>query len=245
MKKIALCFLTYGNLSKSKFWNDLLDSNLDKFNIYIHNKKKFKDNNFEKYCLKKTVDTQWGHSSLVKATLTMFKDAIKNIDNEHFLLLSDTCIPLYPLDYIYSEIFKENNNLIYVQNKTNVARYDKKMLDKIFLKRSNFCKQSQWMCLTRNTIDFFIKKNYIKKFGKDFPILDEHYFISLIKKYNIEYKQRLLTFCKFNQKNKTHPKKYKTLDKYIIAHKRSLGALFIRKIDPNCQNVELILENVC
>ena len=51
MTKIALCFLTYGNLSKPKLWNDLLNNNKEKFNVYIHNKDNFIDTNLQKYCL--------------------------------------------------------------------------------------------------------------------------------------------------------------------------------------------------
>ena len=37
----------------------------------------------------------------------------------NFVLLSDKCIPLYNLDYIYKSIFKINNNIIssYDRNK--------------------------------------------------------------------------------------------------------------------------------
>ena len=36
--KIALCFLTYGNLSQPKLWEKFINS---KYNIYIHNKDDF------------------------------------------------------------------------------------------------------------------------------------------------------------------------------------------------------------
>ena len=37
-EKIALCFLTYDNLSQPKLWYNFINS---KYNIYIHNKDKF------------------------------------------------------------------------------------------------------------------------------------------------------------------------------------------------------------
>ena len=242
MKKIALCFLSYGNLSKAKFWNKLLRDNSDKFTIYIHNKYDFSCKYFSQYCLKKKINTKWGHSSLVKATLILFKEAYKNADNEYFLFLSGTCLPLFPLDYIYNEIFKENTNLINLFEKNNLERYDHSMLDKNFLDRKSFKKQyAQGMCLTRETVKFFLRKDYIYKFGVNFPILDEHYFISIIKKNNIPFKNRIVSFSNFNKDNKTHPKTYKNLNMFSINHKREKGALFVRKIHCTCQNVNLIL----
>ena len=59
MKKIALCFLTYDNLSQPKLWNQFRLNN--KFNIYIHNKTKFNCKyNFHKYCISKIIKTKWG-----------------------------------------------------------------------------------------------------------------------------------------------------------------------------------------
>ena len=37
-EKIALCFLTYGNLSHPELWTKFLDS---RYNVYIHNKNDF------------------------------------------------------------------------------------------------------------------------------------------------------------------------------------------------------------
>ena len=50
--KIALCFLTYGNLSQPKLWKNFINP---KYNIYIHNKDKF-TGEFEKYCIDDKVE---------------------------------------------------------------------------------------------------------------------------------------------------------------------------------------------
>ena len=76
--KIALCFLTYGNLSQPKLWTHFINS---KYNIYIHNKYEF-TGVFKRYCIKNKVETAWGNISLVKATLNLFKEAFKNKENK-------------------------------------------------------------------------------------------------------------------------------------------------------------------
>jgi hypothetical protein len=96
-EKIALCFLTYDNLSQPKLWENFINS---KYNIYIHNKYKF-TGIFEQYCINNKVETKWGHISLVKATLNLFKEAFQTAENKFFILLSNTCIPcITPIYYI-------------------------------------------------------------------------------------------------------------------------------------------------
>ena len=115
MQKIALCFLTYGNLSQPKLWSRIINENNDKLNVYIHNKNNFIDTeyNLERFCIKnKEEKTAWGHISLVRATLRLFEEAYKNEENVAFILLSDKCIPLYDFDFIYNKIFSMNTNIM-------------------------------------------------------------------------------------------------------------------------------------
>ena len=102
---IALCFLTYDNLSQTELWNRELQKTA-LYNIYIHNKKYFCDHvtHFHDYCIDDIVPTKWGHISLIHATLNLFKEAFLTKENEYFILLSDKCIPLYNAN--------ETNNII-------------------------------------------------------------------------------------------------------------------------------------
>ena len=83
--KIALLFLTYGNLSQPKLWRKIINNNKDKLNVYIHNKNKFRDNTYKlhEYCIKNRVNTKYGHKSLVEAVITLLKEA--SIDEVCFL----------------------------------------------------------------------------------------------------------------------------------------------------------------
>ena len=119
--KIALCFLTYDNLSQPKIWENFINS---KYNIYIHNKNKF-TGVFQKYCIKNKLETKWGDISLVKATLNLFKEAFQKEDNKYFILLSDKCIPLYNANDIYNKVKKIDNNLILNgEPHQTITRYD-------------------------------------------------------------------------------------------------------------------------
>ena len=98
-------------MSQPALWKRFSEST-DKFNIYIHNKTDFKGD-FSKYCINNRIQTEWGGLSLVKATILLFKEAIRDNENQYFVLLSYTCIPLYSAQQTYDNILETNNNIIY------------------------------------------------------------------------------------------------------------------------------------
>jgi hypothetical protein len=245
--KIALCFLTYNNLSKPQLWEKFINT---KYNIYIHNKNKF-SGVFEKFCIKNKIETKWGDISLVKATLNLFKEACEVKENKYFILLSDKCIPLYNSDELYEKITKMNNNIIscYSPKKNGYfsfpnwnirqCKYRFNLLnDKSFFDINNFKKQHQWMILNRETVDFFLNNNYLDIFGNNFSIIDEHYFINIIIKFDISFINKSITFIdRKNSSNKGYkgsPKIYNTLTNEIIEDILKSDTLFIRKITPEC-----------
>lgn len=240
--KIALCFLTYGNLSQPKIWNQFRDSN--KFTIYLHNKNDFNcEYQFNRCSIPNRVKTRWGKISLIRATLELFKEAYKNTDNQYFILLSDTCIPLYKPAVIYKKVHKFNGNVIYnkfFKGKEKLKRYET-IIDKDFLKPDDFLKQSQWVLLNRETVKFLIERDYTDKFGDKAKFPDEHYFISLFQKFNIDYINREITFVdwsltKIRGNCKRHPVTFKELTNKKVKSitQSSNNYLFMRKVDKDC-----------
>ena len=200
-KKIALCFLTYDDISKANLWKNMINeaNKLDKkYNIYIHNKNKLKFEYFKKYSIQNKINTKWADISLVKATILLFEEAYKDENNMFFILLSDKCIPLYSLNQIYDKIIKINNNIISKSSNNILQRYNK-VNDKNFIIKNEFSKQSKWMILNRETVSFFINNNFINYFGNNFKYLDEHYFITIILKLIYHYKNSFTNICKLGR----------------------------------------------
>ena len=222
MKKIALCFLTYENLSKPFLWKSIIETNQDKVSAYIHNKHDFIDKKYglDKYCIQNKIDTKWGDISLVRATILLFKEAFLNEDNEYFMLLSDKCIPLHNFEHIYKTIFDINSNII------NTFPGERK--------------QQQWMLLNRSTVNFFIENDFTYMFEKKFAP-DELYFIEICNKCNILYINDVITYVNWNERSEniyeehTMPKTYYNLTNDVIdSIITNSKALFIRKIHKNC-----------
>lgn len=244
MQKIALCFLTYGNLSQPKLWSRIINENKDKLNVYIHNKNNFIDTeyNLERFCIKnKEEKTAWGHISLVRATLRLFEEAYKNEENVAFILLSDKCIPLYDFDFIYNKIFSMNTNML--QNakvKWSVKKRYALIHDKDLFSIKDMAIQSQWCIFYRDTIGFFIENDYTSKFGEGSYCPDEHYFIMIMKKFDINYTFTDITYFNREEKSdnpkiKRYPKTYDILtNDETMKIINTTGCLFMRKISDKC-----------
>ena len=235
--KIALCFLTYGNLSQPNLWARFVES---KYNIYIHNKNEF-TGIFKTSCIKNRVETEWGHISLVTATLNLFKTAFKDKENLYFILLSDKCIPLYDPCEIYNKVMSFDNNVISscklnVEERFNLLQY------KTFFDKNEFMKQNQWMILNRNTVRFFIKHDYTHIFGKNFFSSDEHYFINIILKFKGPFKNKKITYTNWGEKSDSKkyksppisPKTYTILTNEMVKNILKSNSLFMRKVCSEC-----------
>lgn len=65
-----------------------------------------KDPFFQQYRIDKIVPTTWAIH--VKAWHALIQEAIKDPNNQYFAFVSEACIPLYSLDYIYSVITNDS-----------------------------------------------------------------------------------------------------------------------------------------
>jgi len=114
-----------------------------------------------------------------------------------------------------------------------ISRRYNKLAYPNFFNRENFVKQHQWMCLTRDTVKFFLVNNFMHIFGNCSKVPDEHYFINIMNKYNIGYDNIMITFVNW-EKSGDHPTTYTILTPSVLQELRSKGSLFARKISKDC-----------
>jgi len=184
MKKIAFCFLIYDKINHEDLWN-IFFKNIDKntYNIYIHYKNNIPLQFFEEFKLKKCIETKWGDISLVKAQNILLNEALKDTDNQHFIFISNSCIPLKKFNYIYNNL---NENYSYFnickQNSCFPRCNDiSKYIDIKYIQKSH-----QWCILNRaHTLLMVTKTEYIKWF-ENIEASDEHCYISNIFANNLE-----------------------------------------------------------
>ena len=150
MKKIAFLFLIYDEINQKELWNNFF-SNIDKsrYSIYIHYKYNKPLTYFESYKVDETVPTDYADLSLVKAQNVLLREALKDPDNERFVFLSNSCIPLKRFDYIYNALFEKDLCFFNMARNEHVFERGRgRTLSKKFGKE-NVKKSSQWCILTR------------------------------------------------------------------------------------------------
>jgi hypothetical protein len=105
--KIALLFLTRSELNHPDLWRELLQESKDRFKIYIHSKEGMKDLFFKRYCVFPTVPTSW--EKHVRAWQVLIREALKDPRNKKFVFLTESCVPLYSLRYIYDVLMRDSS----------------------------------------------------------------------------------------------------------------------------------------
>lgn len=161
MLKIAFIFLIYSTINHENIWHTFF-KNVDKtrYNIYIHYKTDVKLKYFDEYKINETVSTKYADISIVKAQNHMLQEALKDINNTHFIFLSGSCIPFKSFDYIYN-ILDSRFSYFHIADKEECLPDCEDALKYINIKYLN--KASQWCILNRKHAILIVNgANYYK-----------------------------------------------------------------------------------
>lgn len=177
MKKIAFCFLIYDIINHEELWNIFfkdIDPNL--YNIYIHYKNNKQLKYFEKYKLDNCIPTQYSHISIVHAQNVILKKALQDKDNEHFIFISNSCVPLKNFDHVYNSLNKEYSYFNVCPQMQCFPRCNPslKMVNREFIQKSH-----QWCILNRKHANIMVNNDdYLNWFSYGNLPGDEHCYIS-------------------------------------------------------------------
>ncbi|CAN8305418.1 unnamed protein product [Cochlearia groenlandica] len=226
--KIAFLFLTRRDLPLDFLWDGFF-TGIDhaNFSIYIHSLPGFvfnEDTTRSKYFYGRQVNNSikviWGESSMIAAERLLLSSALEDISNQRFLLLSDSCVPLYEFGYIYRYIISSPRSFVDSFVHTTETRYSEKMSPVI--PEEKWRKGSQWVSLIRSHAEVIVNDDIVfpvfEKLCKRCPpigtkeawlflqqgrrncIPDEHYVQTLLKMRGLESEidRRTLTYTVWN-----------------------------------------------
>ena len=251
INKIAFCFLTYDIIVRYDIWNKFFNNvDKNKYIVYIHPKINQKNINQYKFNYKIVENIFHTNSkfdiSIVNATINLLTCTYEySNDISHFIFLSQSCIPLYNFEKIYSIIEILPFSVISSINNNKKNRYtniDNNM--KKYISYNNFTKQQPNMILIKNDVYNIIKNKDLTKYFAQMECPDEHYFINILLflfKKNILKNQ--ITFCNYDL-NRTQALEFNNVNSYFIDNIRKHGFLFMRKINYNSKiDIEYLLKN--
>ena len=241
-KKIAFMFLTINNMVKEGWWNAFFDGHEAFINIYNH--AKFPKEVTRKSILfshhtRKHIATKWADFSLVRATLIMMEEAIKDPCNVRFVLCSDSCVPIRPFQEFYNFLLSNDITLLkfnpnYKDTEDSRRRYIM-FQGKHRVPRHKFKKQHQWCVFNRKAV-IAILENYKRYVHEFLPVFasDEHFFINLLSDIGIPYRNYQITFVHF-ETGDSHPHKIIKVTTDDIQRLCEKGFFFMRKVSPKLE----------
>ncbi|XP_057959862.1 glycosyltransferase BC10 [Malania oleifera] len=150
--KIAFMFLTPGTLPFERLWDKFLRGHEGRFSIYIHASSE-KPVHVSRYFRDREIRSDkvvWGKISMVDAEKRLLGNALSDPDNQHFVLLSDSCVPLHNFDYVYNYLMYTNVSFIDCfedPGPHGSGRYIEHMLPEV--EKRDFRKGAQWFSMKR------------------------------------------------------------------------------------------------
>lgn len=118
--KIAFLFLVRRNLPLDFLWDTFFEGvDVARFSIYVHSAPGFvfdesttKSPFFRGRELKNSIQVEWGESSMIEAEKLLFEAALEDPANQRFVLLSDSCVPIYNFSYIYNYVMSSRRSFV-------------------------------------------------------------------------------------------------------------------------------------
>lgn len=227
--KLAFLFLVRRDLPLDFLWATFFESgDVANFSIYIHSEPGFEFDEtttrapfFHGRQLNNSIQVAWGESSMIQAERLLFAAALVDPANQRFLLLSDSCVPLYNFSYIYNYLMGSPRSFVDSFLDAKEGRYNQKMSP--IIPKSKWRKGSQWITVIRSHAELIVEDKIIfpvfKKFCKRRPpidaskgklniklqkqhncIPDEHYVQTLLSMNELEgeLERRTLTYTVWN-----------------------------------------------
>ncbi|KAL7100053.1 hypothetical protein ACP275_09G124500 [Erythranthe tilingii] len=187
--KIAFMFLTRGPLPMAPLWERFFNGNEKLYSIYVHSLPSYQpDFPPSSVFYGRQIPSQvaeWGMMSMCDAERRLLANALLDISNEFFVLLSEACIPLQNFSIIYRYISRSRYSFIGSFDEDGPygrGRYDERMSPTVNL--TDWRKGSQWFEINRKlAVDIVRDSLYYPKFEqfcRPACYVDEHYFPTML-----------------------------------------------------------------
>ncbi|PSS08385.1 Transcription factor like [Actinidia chinensis var. chinensis] len=215
--KIAFMYLTRGYLPLAPLWERFFEGHEGLFSIYVHALPTFNGTVSEESVFRgrriPSKAVEWGKVNMVEAERRLLANALLDISNERFVLLSESCIPLYNFSTVYSYLMDSTKTFVEAYDlpgPVGRGRYNMKMRPTI--KLDQWLKGSQWFEVDRRlAIEVISDRKYFpvfRKYCKPPCYSDEHYLPTFVSmKFGRLNANRTLTWVDW-AKGGPHPTRF-------------------------------------
>ncbi|WOH00285.1 hypothetical protein DCAR_0519644 [Daucus carota subsp. sativus] len=215
VQKVAFLFLTPGPLPLSPLWEMFFQGHEGLYSIYVHPHPSFNETYpQDSVFYRRAIPSQpldWGAMSMVAAERRLLGNALLDSSNQRFVLLSDSCIPLFNFTTTFDYLMASNQSFLESYDEDTErgrGRYNKLMWPAITIQ--DWRKGSQWFELHRDLALKIISDTKYYDIFEQFCLppcySDEHYMPTLV---NIFYSKmssnRTVTYVDWSRLGEAHP----------------------------------------
>ncbi|KAI5422742.1 glycosyltransferase BC10 isoform X1 [Lathyrus oleraceus] len=188
--KIAFMFLTKGPLPMAPLWERFFKGHEKLYSIYVHSLPSYNaDFPPSSVFYRRQIPSQvaeWGMMSMCDAERRLLANALLDISNEWFVLLSEACIPLHNFSIVYRYLSRSRYSFMGAFDEPGPygrGRYEENMKPEINL--SDWRKGSQWFEINRELAVRVVEDSTYYPKLRDFCVphkcyVDEHYFQTML-----------------------------------------------------------------
>jgi hypothetical protein len=247
---IALCFLTLGDLSQPVIWEAFL-AEAGGVSVYCHPKhpEEVSTDFLRRGIIADRVATAHAQVSLVDATLNLFRAAYADARNQHFILLSETTVPIVTLADVERDLsgLPGKSIISYRIPASGTEHFRRQAALPADCRFDPFFEHDQWVVLSRKHVSLLFEKPKLQSFARMFAP-DEHYFMNVLAHHcgvrPDEVQNRRKTFVNWKErevrevknaagqlvKRTVHPRTYDSLTSSDVLQARGMGCWFFRKV---------------
>ncbi|ERN04031.1 uncharacterized protein LOC18432183 [Amborella trichopoda] len=189
--KVAFMYLTRGPMPLGPLWERFFKGHNGLYSIYVHCPPSYTveappDSVFFRRKVPSKV-VEWGRATMIDAERRLLANALLDFSNERFVLLSESCIPLFNFTTAYSYLINSHHSFVGSfddPRHCGRGRYNKTMAPEILL--SEWRKGSQWFEVNRAlAIEIVSDTKYYAIFREHCNppcYMDEHYLPTFVTK---------------------------------------------------------------
>ncbi|KEH39949.1 glycosyltransferase BC10 [Medicago truncatula] len=187
--KIAFMFLTKGPLPLAPVWERFLKGHESRYSVYVHPTPSYQahfppSSVFYKRQIPSQI-AEWGRMSMCDAERRLLANALLDISNERFILLSESCIPLYKFSLVYNYLMKSKFSFVGAFDDPGPygrGRYNPNMAPLVDV--AKWRKGSQWFEVSRklaiNIVEDTAFYPKFEQYCRPACYVDEHYFPTML-----------------------------------------------------------------
>jgi hypothetical protein len=239
MGKIAFLFVIYDTIYQEDLWKHFFEgADPSAYSIYIHYKHNVPLGWMEPYKLKTCVETSYGRISVVRAENLLLKAALHDAQNEHFIFLSNSCIPVKSFTQIQTHLKPKLSYFNICHPQSCFPRCNSLLS---YLPKEQIQKSSHWCILNRRHAAAVLEEDCTVWFEGFFGA-DEHYYITMLYRKNLQDELCIThdiqwgatTFCNWSEHDGNSPKTYHSITEEELQALIDSGSLFARKFAKTC-----------